>query len=120
MSQNLKDAPHNLEVYCPGSMQLTPETIDELVGSAEHWAEALVALYKFVYRDVWDRIEKQVSWPIVSKDTWGYICDALIRKDHETNKYSVAAGWFWMDKGFTHRPSVPDWVVEGGPVLLSS
>jgi len=88
---------------------LTKETIDQLTEKSKTSNDLILSLYKEVI-PLWDHLPEglignQVKFPIVSKETWKYICDKLIvLTPGET-------GFLWINKGFSRDENMADWVV---------
>ena len=89
---------------------LTKEKIDQIAEGSETGADLILKLYREVI-PVWSKLESGVvggryRFPIVSKETWMYICGKI-------QALSPAAGFLWINKGFTSDQSghMPDWYI---------
>lgn len=85
-------------------MKLPKQTIIDIFKNATNLPDAMIGLFKSV--TPWDDIEEFNTHPIVSPDTWKFIyregCD----------KFGQDFSLTWMNKGFSGRADVKNWVVK--------
>ena len=90
--------------------ELTKEKIDALRKESETGPDLVMKLYREVV-PAWDQLQagelgSRFKFPIVSKETWTYICDQLMA-------LSPGSGFLWINKGFSSDQSkrLPAWLV---------
>ena len=79
--------------------------VKELFEEAESQADYLLGLYRMVYGDAWDGIEKIEGWPKVSVPTALELCGMAVKFDARVHP-SVFAGGLWLNNGFTSSEDV--------------
>jgi len=84
------------------TVKLSKQAILDIFEKAANPVDAIIELFKAVIP--WDDIEFVSHHPIVSNETWKFICD------RGTNKWEVDFGLTWMNKGFCGREDLKDWV----------
>ncbi len=98
---------------------LNRDDVLALFASAEHQSDYLIGLYRMVYGDVWESIEKVNGWPAVSEATAKLLVGYCIKYD-KANHPGVMAGGLWLNNGFSSSGGKVDraWVVIPAPVTL--
>ncbi len=92
-------------------ISLKKEDVDKIFENATDSVEALTEIYKLVFRDDWEKIQKMEGWPECGRKTWIYICDKFIELDSK-NKENVFQGGLWLNRGFSVNGFMEEWKVN--------
>lgn len=81
-------------------VQLDPLVVEELFSNRVHQADVVLDLYKMIYGDRWDLIEKLNGWPVCNDSTWKALFEMFAEFDKQHHP-KVMAGGLWFNNGFT-------------------
>jgi vacuolar-type H+-ATPase subunit C/Vma6 len=87
-------------------MILKKKEIDKLIEEAESCNEFIVNLYKCVFGDTWDKIDKLTGYPKGGEDLIAHIVKSLYKK------FGHYVGMDWVSVGFSMDKSIGKWEVE--------
>lgn len=94
---------------------ITKEFIDNAFESATEQSEYLINLYRKAFPD-FDKMESVGGFPIVSTETWTYICRKAIEFDEKHHKNQCISGGLWMNCGFSSDEhlglGIKDWEID--------
>lgn len=97
--------------------------IDKVFAEAKTQAEYWSGMYRLAFSD-WDEIEEIEGYPTVSEKTGEYIMGKAIEWDDAHPEMrgkgglKVMSGGLWMNKGFSSRKGLLDYVIYTGGVKI--
>lgn len=94
---------------------LTREQVDAVFEKAETQSEYLEEMYKLVYGDEWDYIEKVHTYPVAGEALATYIMKKAMEFD-EAHYKDVFPGGLWLSAGFSTNQQMNPWGITQGEV----
>jgi hypothetical protein len=85
------------------TVRLNPDAVREAISTAEHQADAWVAMYRMVFPE-WDRLKSIHDYPVVNKTTGKKLMRLFIDLDKRLHP-KVLAGGMWMNSGWSSLPT---------------
>jgi hypothetical protein len=95
-------------------MKWNKKIVDDILKGTDSIADFIVRLYKAVYKDKWDKIEKVIGFPKCGKELGKYLFEKAIELDN-THLHSGSAKLSWMNHGFSTVNNLGDWTVKPAP-----
>ena len=94
-------------------VSLTKEKIDDIFSNSDNQSDVIIKLYKALYPNRWDDIEKLNSFPVCSDNMGQYIFKKFIDFDKKYHP-DVINGGAWLNSGFStlDNENIPDWYVN--------
>lgn len=84
------------------TVQLDKNEISKLFETAEHSTDIILALYKMVYGDRWDKISSINGCPTCNKSTALELMGKFIAFDKaKTTDQNYMLGGYWFNNGFS-------------------
>ena len=96
---------------------LTASKINKCFAEQNHQGDVLIALYRFLYRRLWDRIDTLDGWPRAGAEVHKYVFECFIRFDRAHHR-KVQAGGLWMSRGWSMDQDLGPWEVLLAPYTL--
>lgn len=91
--------------------------INECFAGQSHQNDVLIALYRLLYRRIWDSIGFLDGWPKAGVEVHQYIGECFTRFDKAFHP-DVLSGGLWMNQGWSCDQDLGPWEVVRAPYTL--
>ena len=93
-------------------MKITKEQVDGAFEKTESVADVTIEMYRILYGDDWNRLDKVGGFPKCGADISKYIFDAVIVRQKKLNPEVLNCGGMWFNSGFSTDKNLNPWEVR--------